>query len=383
MKTINTVISIRPKPLRAGGEEKDISGGLDIYKNIAENVITITISNSQQEIEYEYVKLNSGQPKNNRLTNTQVKLIIKYLLLKLLIIDPSMRENTKLKYCRKVQEVCDLFPEAIIVNETSGMFPLSIFSKRRISRSHNFEPIHSFRENSGLKKYLYFIPKITGVILERLFSNLLVISSQDLKYYKYFWSPKKICVVPLRNLVMANKNINFNVPNDGTNGIAYLSSTFNVKHNSDGVKFLVNKVFDKPEMNSFGLNIYGSKIPNQFSRKNVVIHGWVDDIEQIYKDNSIFLAVFGGTGQQSKIFEPMSKGKVVILNPKFVKNQNLVSGTHYLSASNETEYVQHILDSKTNPKKFQEISNNAFRFCSDLFSYEKNLNTIIHFLNIA
>jgi hypothetical protein len=383
MKTINTVISIRPKPLRAGGEEKDISGGLDIYKNIAENVITITISNSQQEIEYEYVKLNSGQPKNNRLTNTQVKLIIKYLLLKLLIIDPSMRENTKLKYCRKVQEVCDLFPEAIIVNETSGMFPLSIFSKRRISRSHNFEPIHSFRENSGLKKYLYFIPKITGVILERLFSNLLVISSQDLRYYKYFWSPKKICVVPLRNLVMANKNINFNVPNDGTNGIAYLSSTFNVKHNSDGVKFLVNKVFDKPEMNSFGLNIYGSKIPNQFSRKNVVIHGWVDDIEQIYKDNSIFLAVFGGTGQQSKIFEPMSKGKVVILNPKFVKNQNLVSGTHYLSASNETEYVQHILDSKTNPKKFQEISNNAFRFCSDLFSYEKNLNTIIHFLNIA
>jgi hypothetical protein len=383
MKTINTVISIRPKPLREGGEEKDISGGLDIYKNIAENVITITISNSQQEIEYEYVKLNSGQPKNNRLTNTQVKLIIKYLLLKLLIIDPSMRENTKLKYCRKVQEVCDLFPEAIIVNETSGMFPLSIFSKRRISRSHNFEPIHSFRENSGLKKYLYFIPKITGVILERLFSNLLVISSQDLRYYKYFWSPKKICVVPLRNLVMANKNINFNVPNDGTNGIAYLSSTFNVKHNSDGVKFLVNKVFDKPEMNSFGLNIYGSKIPNQFSRKNVVIHGWVDDIEQIYKDNSIFLAVFGGTGQQSKIFEPMSKGKVVILNPKFVKNQNLVSGTHYLSASNETEYVQHILDSKTNPKKFQEISNNAFRFCSDLFSYEKNLNTIIHFLNIA
>jgi hypothetical protein len=168
-----------------------------------------------------------------------------------------MRENTKLNYCRKVQEVCDLFPEAIIVNETSGMFPLSIFSKRRISRSHNFEPIHSFRENSGLKKYLYFIPKITGVILERLFSNLLVISSQDLRYYKYFWSPKKICVVPLRNLVMANKNINFNVPNGEINGIAYLSSTFNVKHNSDGVKFLVNKVFNKPEMDSFELNIYG------------------------------------------------------------------------------------------------------------------------------
>lgn len=383
MKTINTVISIRPKPLRAGGEENDISGGLDIYKNIAENVITITISNSQQEIKHEYVKLNSDQPKNRRMKNTQVKLITKYLLLKLLIIDPSMRENTKLKYCRKVQEVCDLFPEAIIVNETSGMFPLSIFSKRRISRSHNFEPIHSFRENTGLKKYFYFIPKITGVILERLLSNVFVISSQDLRYYKYFWSPKKICVVPLRNIVMANKNINFNVPNGEINGIAYLSSTFNVKHNSDGVKFLVNKVFNKPEMDSFELNIYGSKISSVFSKKNVIIHGWVDDIEEIYEDNSIFLAVFGGTGQQSKIFEPMSRGKVVILNPKLVKNQNLVSGTHYLSASNEIEYIEHILDSKINPKKFQEISHNGFRFCSDLFSYEKNLNTIIHYLNIA
>ena len=86
------------------------------------------------------------------------------------------------------------------------MFPLSIFSKRRISRSNNFEPIHSFRENTGLRKYFYFIPKITGVLLERLLSNIFVISSQDLRYYKYFWSPKKICVVPLRNLVMANKN---------------------------------------------------------------------------------------------------------------------------------------------------------------------------------
>jgi hypothetical protein len=383
MKTINTVISIRPKPLRAGGEENDISGGLDIYKNIAENVITITISNSQQEVKHEYVQLNSGQPKNKRMKYSKIKLIAKYLLLKLIIIDPSMRENTKLKYCKKVQEICDLFPGAIIVNETSGMFPLSIFSKHRISRSNNFEPIHCFRENIGLKKYLYFIPKITGVLLERLLSNVFVISSQDLRYYKYFWSPKKICVVPLRNLVVANKNIYFDENNVEIYGIAYLSSTFNVKHNSDGVKFLVNKVFNKPEMDNFVLNIYGSKISSVFSKKNVIVHGWVHDIEEIYENNSIFLAVFGGTGQQSKIFEPMSRGKVVILNPKLVKNQNLVSGTHYLSASNDIEYAKHILDSKINPIKFQEIGRNAFDYCKELFSYEKNLNTITHYLNIS
>ena len=383
MKPINTVISIRPKPLRAGGEENDISGGLDIYKNIAENIITITISNSEQEINSEFVKLNSDQPKTRKNRNSQIKFVIKYLLLKFLIIDPSMRENTKLKYCRKVQEVCDLFPGAIIINETSGMFPLSIFSKRRISRSNNFEPVHSFRENSGLKKYLYFIPKITGVILERLLSNIFVISSQDLRYYKYFWSPKKICVVPLRNLIMANKNIYIDQINAEIYGIAYLSSTFNVKHNSDGVKFLVNKVFNRPEMGNFELNIYGSKISSVFGKKNIIIHGWIDDIEEIYKNNSIYLAVFGGTGQQSKIFEPMSRGKVVILNPKLVKNQNLVSGTHYLSASNEIEYVRHILDSKLNPIKFQEIGHNAFAYCNRLFSYENNLATIIHHLNIS
>lgn len=383
MKPVNTVISVRPKPLRAGGEENDISGGLDIYKNIAENVIKITISNSQQEIKSEYVKLNSGQPKTRKKRNSQIKFVIKYLLLKFLIIDPSMRENTKLKYCRKVQEVCDLFPEAIIVNETSAMLPLSVFSKHRISRSNNFEPLHSFRENSGLKKYLYFIPKITGVLLERLLSNIFVISSQDLKYYKYFWSPKKICVVPLRNLIMANKNIYTDQTNAGIYGIAYLSSTFNVKHNSDGVKFLVNKVFNRLEMDNFELNIYGSKISSAFGKKNIIIHGWIDDIEEIYKNNSIFLAVFGGTGQQSKIFEPMSRGKVVILNPKLVKNQNLVSGTHYLSASNEIEYVKHILDSKLNPIKFQEIGHNAFAYCNRIFSYEDNLKTIIHYLNIS
>ena len=383
MKPINTVISIRPKPLRAGGEENDISGGLDIYKNIAENVVTITISNSQQEIKSEYIKLNSSQPKTRIMKNSQIKFFIKYLMLKFLIIDPSMRENTKLKYCRKVQEICDLFPEAIIVNETSGMFPLSIFSKHRISRSNNFEPIHSFRENIGFKKYLYFIPKITGVLLERLLSNIFVISSQDLRYYKYFWSPKKICVVPLRNLIMANRNIYFSENNTGVYGIAYLSSTFNVRHNGDGVKFLVNKVFNRPEMDKLELNIYGSKISSVFGRKNVVIHGWIDDIEEIYKNNSIFLAVFGGTGQQSKIFEPMSRGKVVILNPKLVKNQNLVSGTHYLSASNENEYVRHILDSKLNPIKFQEIGHNAFAYCNRIFSYENNLATIIHHLNIS
>ena len=79
----------------------------------------------------------------------------------------------------------------------------------------------------------------------------------------------------------------------------------------------------------------------------------------------------------------MSRGKVVILNPKLVKNQNLVSGTHYLSASNEIEYVRHILDSKLNPIKFQEIGHNAFAYCNRLFSYENNLATIIHHLNIS
>ena len=210
-----------------------------------------------------------------------------------------------------------------------------------------------------------------------------MISSQDLRYYKYFWSPKKICVVPLRNLIMANRNIYFSENNTGVYGIAYLSSTFNVRHNGDGVKFLVNKVFNRPEMDKLELNIYGSKISSVFGRKNVVIHGWIDDIEEIYKNNSIFLAVFGGTGQQSKIFEPMSRGKVVILNPKLVKNQNLVSGTHYLSASNENEYVRHILDLKLNPIKSQEIGHNAFAYCKELFSYEKNLNTIAHYLNIS
>ena len=382
MNQIYTIISIRPKPLRAGGEENDISAGLEIYKDIADNVIAVTINNSVSEISHDFMKLKSKPNRSNPKNTNWVKFLTKFLLLKLIICDPYMRENTKFSYCLEVQNLINKFPSAIVINETSGMFPLSIFSRRRVSRSNNFEPLHSFRENRGLKRYFYLLPKISGVILERWLSNILTISYQDMNNYKKFWSPKRLSFLPLRHLILANKNTLYS-KREFIGGVAYLSSTFNVKHNKDGVEFFVNKVFNKDELSNVILNIYGAKTLKSFERRNVIVHGWVDDIEDIYTKNSIFLSAFGGTGQQSKIFEPMCRGKVVICNPRLVEGQNLIAGTHYLPALYENDYLRHILDLTNNPDKLHFIGRNAFDFCADLFSYEKNIKTLVNFLNIS
>ena len=70
-------------------------------------------------------------------------------------------------------------------------------------------------------------------------------------------------------------------------------------------------------MHNVNLSIYGRKIPEFDSLfHNIKIHNWVESIEQIYQKNDCFLApYFLGSGMQSKVFEPLLAGKLLICDP--------------------------------------------------------------------
>ena len=374
------MIIIYSKPLRLGAQEKDSINGVKLFSNIVENIIEVIIDLSTQQIDFKDTKLqllgNKSSYKNS------IELYIKFIACKLFIWDPSLRQTIRLSYFKLMQSLSISYPKSLVVTEGCNLLPLTFFSKFRISRSHNFEPVHAYKEQKWvLFGVFYFIVKIQSVVMERLLTNIIAISDRDANLFKLIPSRKKIIVVPLRDLVVENgifKPMDLSrIPN---RNIAYLSSTYNVHHNRKGLDFFVNNVFNSLDMKEMVFNVYGSKAPNQSYCQNIKIHGWIENLDDIYIENAVFLCSSGGTGQQSKIFEPLAKGKILICNPKLLVGYELIPEIHYLAAVSAYEFKSQIHRVFNNPENFDQLRVNAFKYCMTYFSYTNNLAKLGNFI---
>ena len=148
-------------------------------------------------------------------------------------------------------------------------------------------------------------------------------------------------------------------------------------------KFICEKIF--PLINNkkidFKIIIAGSS-PNREVRSlakidsKIKITGFVDDIRDIYKDASIFIApMFIGSGLQNKLLEAMSM-KIPCITTDLANKSLKAKNNEIIIANNEHEFALKCLELLNNSKKRFELGENGHIFVKENFSWEESTRKI-------
>ena len=354
MASKELAIVIYPKILRLGAQEKDTSAGLQSYSSVFKSTVFLEFDSNDKSLTSE--SNIQFQPIGFLAWSAQLfRLVACYAT----VYDPAMRATLSLRNAIYLRRVSAALRPSIVVTETSSLLPFSLLipGVRRFSRSVNYEPVHFITEHgSSLRNKLVFALKVTGVFLERFVSTIISISVSDADRYRRCHVGKKVFVLPLRGLLPIDTDISS--PQTRPTSplrLGLFTSTFNVPHNRRNIEFVCQKVLPRVKVDVH-LTIFGSKVPESFHSDQVTVSGWVEDLESCYRSAEVFLASYqGGTGVQSKVFEPMARGKVVICDPRLVEGTDLLPGVHYIPATTFTEFAGAIDLLSRNPSKLREV----------------------------
>lgn len=373
-----SLLSIKFDYKTIGAQQSDQNSASSIYKKLGFKVTECFVDMVTKKVRFYPDK------ELQKLTiYDSLILFIRYYLYLIVNLDGSQREFYTLNNFYKIAIFTKNLNHPIVIAENSDLTFLTLVANCcRYTRSVNFAPIHIYKEMSIIKASIRFLPKLTSIIFERISNNILSISVNDYNLYKKIPSNKKIEVLPLRNLLLhqkiPSKSIDFkNIKPNFT----LLASTYNVGHNLKNLYFFYGAVSGL-QIKNIKFNIYGNKLPNfKFDESIVNIKGFAKNVNQIFDDNDLFVAMFGGTGQMMKLYEPFSKGKLLIANPDLFKNSQFLPNVHFLPARTPFQFISQIAYSINNPSKVKKIRIEGFELYSLLFNLESQLRKLSFFFN--
>ena len=135
--------------------------------------------------------------------------------------------------------------------------------------------------------------------------------------------------------------------------------------NADGIKWFLENVWQKVSANHPNVNLYlaGRNMPDwlkQFSMKNVVILGEVEDSHKFINSKSIMVVPLNsGGGMRVKIIEGMALGKTIISTSIGAEGIEYENGNDILIADTVEKFVSAI-DKCINNKSYSEsVAHNA------------------------
>lgn len=104
----------------------------------------------------------------------------------------------------------------------------------------------------------------------------------------------------------------------------------------------------------------------------VVVSGWMPDIREAYASARVFVApMFIGTGLQNKVLEAMAM-KIPCITTQLVNNGvGAANNCHLLVANTPEEFARHIIFLLSNPETVTQITNRAFAFVQENYSWNK------------
>lgn len=310
-------------------------------------------------------------------------IYLRYLRYYIVNFDNAQREYYTLDNFYNISIFAANLNHPIIIAENSDLTFLTFVTKCcRYTRSVNFAPIHSLKEYNRVKGLGLFLSRLYSVIIERLCNNILSIDEKDLRLYGRIPSNKKMEVLGLRNLLV-NQEVQFkSIDFDNIKpGFTSLASTYNVNHNLKNLNFFYS-AFESYRIENVTFNVYGTKVPNlKFDEHFFKLRGWVKNINQIFDENDLFVAMYGGTGQMMKLYEPLSKGKLLIANPDLLEHSKFLPNVHFLPASNPYQFISQIAYSICNPLKVKKYRIAGFELFHQVFNLEAHLNKLSFFFN--
>jgi glycosyltransferase involved in cell wall biosynthesis len=227
--------------------------------------------------------------------------------------------------------------------------------------------------------------KFISIIQELRADSILAISPRDANYYKtvsVFWGKSEIIIIPLRQLAFRKTNkAKFSSGNNYN--VGFMGSTYNVLHNRKSFDFINEKFdYDKLISQNILINIYGRKIPElNINKKGVRIHNYVKDINKIYQDNNAFLVPYYlSSGMQSKVFEPLLYGKILICDSRVLAGYNFEPFIHYIPARTPEDFMLALFWVRKNMVRASLIGANARLYALQIFNkktFEAKLENVL------
>jgi glycosyltransferase involved in cell wall biosynthesis len=362
------VLFIAPYSKKAyGAEEQDIQWGLKILKK-DEELKTFSMFLNLEEKKFEY-----SLKKYKNISQINIKMIFRFILIYLSAFDNSMRQAFTYYNYLLVSKVIEDYKIDVVVTNTSSTLLYGIQRKaKHIYRSVSFEPIYVRKVVNNLPKAMaHSFIKYLSLLQEFKADLILVISPRDKKYYSQalFNLPiKKLIVIPLRQFAQQIEPKTNTIKTPKLD-IGFMGSTYSVLHNKRSFDFIINKVAPLLRGKSnVTLNIYGRKVLDKSKKySNVKIHNWVDNINDIYSLNNCFVVpYFLASGMQSKVFEPLLFGKILICDPRVLSGFKFIAGKHYIPARDAEEFYKAIIWIQDNPIKAIKIGENGCLFAQKI-----------------
>lgn len=154
--------------------------------------------------------------------------------------------------------------------------------------------------------------------------------------------------------------------------------------NIDAALYLANEIFPlvKKEITDCTLMIAGAtphaKI-EALRSESILVSGWMDDIREAYWDSKVFVAPLRlGSGLQNKLLEAMATKIPSVTSPLANNALGAKDKEEILIATDPQGFADEIIFLLKNKAKAKEISENAYKYVTSNFNWEKSTKKLDH-----
>lgn len=147
--------------------------------------------------------------------------------------------------------------------------------------------------------------------------------------------------------------------------------------NLDGIKWFLQEIYPsiRSKIPNLILYIVGNDPSNElikFSSKDIVVTGYVQDVEPFFSNCRVFVAPLRyGAGVKGKINHSMSYGLPVVTTSIGAEGMDLVDGKNALISDHPIEFARKVVNLYYDPELWELLSLNSIQNVLDNFSYEK------------
>ena len=220
-----------------------------------------------------------------------------------------------------------------------------------------------------LHEHLYFIKA----------DQLIVVSEEDKKFHAKFIPVDKIKIIP--NFLDENRYQGVFEKED----YFVITANFGAYMNYEGLKWLVNNVWDESLDKKIHLKLVGvnsnealASLPKAKEYSNIVSYGSVEDITPfIGKAKAVLIPLLHGSGSRLKCLEAMALSTLIISTTKGVEG---IKSESIITADTPEEFRNEIISIKQNSilgKQLNEEFNEHYSIKNNKFQLEKVLKQAI------
>ncbi len=257
----------------------------------------------------------------------------------------------------------------IVADGLHCLGPIKNFEKNKIIyRSHNVEADIWKKASQDTKNLLKKVALFYQYLLMLRFEKkvlrnsymTLPISSDDEIIFEKTISKEKMQVTPI--------GMTFeNLPSSNLLGdkVQFLFlGRLDWPPNKDGLKWFLDKVYPKLNLQKVHLHIAGSGnrdwLKSYYSLEGITFHGYVDSISELYKKiDCCIIPIFYGSGTRIKVIEATSYAKPMISTAMGALGSTLEPGVDYERCEKEDEWAESM--NNYQQEKHYHLSQNAIK----------------------